>query len=41
LIGSTGLFDWRPGTTGTYTVELVVTDPGGLTAYQRQSVVVT
>jgi prepilin-type N-terminal cleavage/methylation domain-containing protein len=41
LIGSTGLFDWRPGATGTYTVELVVTDPGGLTAYQRQSVVVT
>ncbi len=36
---STGLYDWRPGA-GTYSVKLTVTDPGGLSATQTQTVVV-
>jgi prepilin-type N-terminal cleavage/methylation domain-containing protein len=38
-IGSTGYFDWRPGA-GTYSVKLTVTDPGGLSATQTQTVTV-
>ncbi len=38
-LANTGLYDWRPGA-GTYSVKLTVTDPGGLSATQTQTVVV-
>lgn len=39
-IGATGLLDWAPGA-GTYTVELQVTDSGGLIGIEQRSVAVT
>jgi len=39
-IGTTGLLDWAPGA-GTYSVELDVTDSGGLLSTQTKSVVVS
>lgn len=39
-IGTTGLLDWAPGA-GTYTVKLLITDSGGLSNTQTQTVVVS
>ena len=39
-IGTSGLLDWAPGA-GTYSVELEVTDSGGLVSTQTKSVVVS
>jgi type II secretory pathway pseudopilin PulG len=36
-----GLIDWHPGATGSYEVQLTVTDPSGLTGTQQQWVNVT
>jgi prepilin-type N-terminal cleavage/methylation domain-containing protein len=38
-LADTGFYDWSPGA-GTYSVKLTVTDPGGLSATQTQTVVV-
>jgi len=38
-LASTGFYDWMPGA-GTYSVKLTVTDPGGLSASQTQTVTV-